>query len=264
MRCTLTILAPFVLLLPAAAQTPCGLSGVTVTVSPSVAAPGQPVQVTISNASGQLIQLPSSCVFGPVYPSVDCTGTPVLTPVCLAVIVPIPSGQSYSGTWNQNDDFGQQVPDGTYSFGVWYYDATFSATYACCAGMTITGTCGAASSTPRNGSGLNPVSLTGVTPPALGTTWETTLDCSGHSPAVATLYVFSAPASGPVLGAGEVLVGGSHYLTIHRPHTGSVTAFALPIPGDVSLCGLQGYVQGLCTGAPGPGLTNALDVALGT
>lgn len=264
MRYALTVLSLFLLLLPAAGQTPCGLPGVTVTVSPSVAAPGQPVQVTIENASGQLIQLPSSCAFGAVYPSADCTGTPVLTPLCLAVIVPIPSGQSYSGTWNQGDDFGQQVPDGTYSFNVWYYDATFGATYTCCPEMTITGTCGAASSTPRNGSGVNPMNLVGITPPALGASWETLLDCSAHGPGVASLYVFSAPANGPVVGLGELLVGGTRYFKIHALHMSIASSFVLRIPGDVSLCGLQAYVQGLCTGSPGPGLSNALDLVLGT
>lgn len=113
------------------AQQACGLTGVTVTVSPECAAPGQVILVTLTNNSNQVITLPSTCVFESVHASTDCTGPIVFGPVCGAVILPVPPGQSRTQPWDQKDDNGLQVPSGDYSFSISYLRG------GCCAGVTI-------------------------------------------------------------------------------------------------------------------------------
>jgi hypothetical protein len=133
--------APFAALalaLPAAAQVPCSSQGVTATISPQFAAPGQVVVVTLTNGTNQVINLPSSCTYSAVYPGGACSGTPVLAPLCLAVITPIQPGQSHSMPWDQRDNVGQPVPAGTYSVSIRYWDAAFSILSTCCPTMVIT------------------------------------------------------------------------------------------------------------------------------
>jgi hypothetical protein len=48
-----------------------------------------------------------------------------------------------------------------------------------------------------------------------------------------------------------------------RGHSGSPVTFSQAIPGDVSLVGIESYVQGVCVGTPGPQLSNGLDLVLG-
>lgn len=260
------LLAAFGVLLasaPSVAQTPCGLPGVTVSVSPPIAAPGQVVSVTLTNNSSQVIQLPSSCVFEAVHAGSACSSVPVASFICLFVIIPIAPGQSYTGSWDQTDDNGAQVPSGTYSFFVRYWDAGFTSLVSCCPELTITNSCAAASALPRNGSGSNPSTLASVNPPRLGASWDTSLDCAAHAPGTALLVVFASPATGPLTSFGEILVGGSRLFRAVQPHAGSTAAFSQPVPADAALCGLQTSSQGLCFGAPGPQLSNALDLVLG-
>ena len=136
MRLTFATIALFALALPTTAQVPCGIPGVTVTVSPSIAAPGQVIFVTLTNNSSQLINLPSSCTFQAVFAGPTCSGTSVFSPVCLSVITPIPPGTSDVMSWDQRDDSGVQVPDGDYAFWIRYYDASWSMT-GCCPTVTI-------------------------------------------------------------------------------------------------------------------------------
>ena len=125
---------------------------------------------------------------------------------------------------------------------------------------------GGALAIPRNGSGVNPVLLQNLTPPALGTTWQASVDCTGFAFGLAVLIIHAGPASGPVIGAGELLVNLAtpRLLGIALLHGGGSVTFGGPIPNNISLCGLMGYVQGACTGAPGAQLTNALDLQLGS
>ena len=249
---------------PAFAQTPCGLPGVTVDVSPPVAAPGQVVTVTLTNNSSQVIQLPSTCVFLAVHPDAACSTNPVSTSICFFVLVPIAPGQSVSADWDQRDDGGQQVPSGAYSFDVRYWDAGFTTLVNCCAPLDIASSCAAASAQTRNGSGANPLTLASVNPPRLGASWDASLDCSAHAPGLAFVLVFDSPSTGPLTPFGEILVSGSRLLRKIQPHTGSSSAFTEPVPADLALCGLQTYAQGVCFGAPGPQLSNALDLVLGS
>jgi hypothetical protein len=256
------------LALPAAAQlcgsaeTACGLSGVTVVVSPACAAPGELVEVRVANESNQTITLPTGCTYVGVTEGRGCGGPLVFGPACTLGLVPIPPGTSYAASWLQNGPAGAPVPPGTYSFEVWYYGAGLTNLVQCCAEVTLASDCSSASAVPRNGGGTNPSVLASLQPPALGSAWVTSLDCSAHAPGLAHLFVLDAPASGPRTRYGEVLVGGRQVLARTLPHAGSAVDFSVPIPARLALCGRRLYAQGLCGGAPRPRLSNALDLVL--
>jgi len=119
-------------------------------------------------------------------------------------------------------------------------------------------------SAERNGTGLNPRTLTQSAEPQLGRLWKTTLDCSGHAPGLAILGAFTRPHPGLLTPAGEALVDPSSRLFLHaRPHSGTPVTRWTAIPPDPALLGRLLHVQALCTGAPGPQLSNALDVIVG-
>jgi len=245
-----------------AAETSCGLPGVKAVVSPACAAPGQVVLVTLKNDSDETITLPSGCIYIAVHPGTACASAPVLSPPCTFSLVPIPPGGSCTRPWFQNDNQGGQVPPGTYSFTIWYYDAGYANLIECCPEVTISSSCIRASAVPRNGSGSNPQTLASVHPPQLGTSWVTNLDCTAHAPGLAFLFVFDSPASGTFTPSGEILVGGSRVLCISQPHAGSIAKFSVPVPPNIALCGRRAYSQGVCGGAPGPRRSNALDLVL--
>jgi hypothetical protein len=125
--------------------------------------------------------------------------------------------------------------------------------------------CSSASLSTRNGSGINPVVLSSPSPPVMNAPWSVDLDCAGHAPSVAVLFVYARPASGPIVGAGEILVrtAGKRLFRTTMPHSGGVVTFGATIPGDPSLCGLSAHAQAVVFGSPGPRLTNALELVLG-
>lgn len=139
MKFRLLAIALFSLVPTASAQTACGLGGVTVTVTPDPAPFGAPITVTLTNNSNVGINLPTSCTFGAVHAGTGCSGPAVLSLACLQVITPIPPGQSSSMIWTQDDDFGNQVPAGKYSFEIRYFDGAFSTALSCCPSVTIDG-----------------------------------------------------------------------------------------------------------------------------
>jgi hypothetical protein len=98
--------------LPASAEIPCGAPGVTVRVDPEVAIPGESILVTLTNGSSSDIFFPNSCLFDAVYPAGEIE--PIATFFCLFVESTIPPGGSMSGSWNQEDNNGDQVPNGEY------------------------------------------------------------------------------------------------------------------------------------------------------
>lgn len=115
----------------------------------------------------------------------------------------------------------------------------------------------------RNGSGVNPLTLS-APEPVFGTSWSATLDCSGHGPGMAYVFGYSAPVSGTFSFAGEQLVGGQQRFFLQAVHTSGPTVLTGDIPPlTTALVDLPIYVQGLCSGAPGMRLSNALDVLLG-
>jgi len=137
MKRILCLAAPVLLSLASFAQLPCGgVPGVDVTISPASPAPGQPVLITIDNQSNQSIVLPTSCVFDSVHGGATCSAPTVYGLFCLQVLTTIPPGQSRSQSWDQTDDFGQQVASGAYSIPIQYYDASFQSN-SCCVTFTI-------------------------------------------------------------------------------------------------------------------------------
>jgi hypothetical protein len=116
----------------------CDDPGVEVELTLPVVTPGQTVDVTLRNNSNQTIQLPSSCVYGAVYPGPDCIGPPVFAIGCLAVIVPIAPGQEVTQGWSLIDTGGNPVNPGNYSFSIQWWDEPFNQFHTCCVPLTIT------------------------------------------------------------------------------------------------------------------------------
>jgi len=117
-------------------------------------------------------------------------------------------------------------------------------------------------SATRNGAGVNTQALTQASPPALGQTWNATLDCAGVGTGLALLSGRARPLAGAFLPAGELLVGGAPYFQLVTNHVSGPTAFAVPIPASTALIDLPLFVQGACQGAPGMRLSNALDLLI--
>ena len=119
-------------------------------------------------------------------------------------------------------------------------------------------------SASRNGSGVNPLTLSEAADPVFGTNWLTTLDCSGHASGQAFLWGYGRPLAGTPSAFGEVLVGGTRVFRRALAHLSGPTPISTAVPPfDLSFIDLPLFVQGLCTGAPGPQLSNALDVLVG-
>jgi len=123
--------------------------------------------------------------------------------------------------------------------------------------------CAPAAMSARNGSGVNPVVLRGLTQPVLGANWSIGLDCAGNAAGSAIVIGASSPLAGVATPFGEILIGGPRVFRAVLPHTSTETFFSLAIPARTALCGLSLAVQGGCTGAPGARLSNALDLVLG-
>jgi len=115
----------------------------------------------------------------------------------------------------------------------------------------------------RNGSGVNPLTLSQASEPVIGTTWSATLDCSGHASGVAAILGFSAPTAGLFSPFGEQLVTGNRIFVLSAPHASGPTLLQGNVPNKMELIDLPVFVQGMCTGAPGTRLSNALDVLVG-
>ena len=120
-----------------------------------------------------------------------------------------------------------------------------------------------AEATLRNGSNQNPETLANWSPPLIGGSWVTGLDCGAHANGNALLLVRSFPLAGLATPFGELLVGGDTFLFAGKPHLSSVAFFSNSIPHNPALVGTRAYAQGICTGSPGPRLSNAVDIVIG-
>jgi hypothetical protein len=100
-----SILGGFVILVLASAAQ----AQVAAVVSPS-APVGCPVIVAISNDTGAGVWT-GACPFGVR----TAAGVPVLSSVpCIGIVIEILPGATFATSWNQLDDFGVQVPPGSY------------------------------------------------------------------------------------------------------------------------------------------------------
>ena len=117
----------------------------------------------------------------------------------------------------------------------------------------------------RNGSGVNPLTLVNRGRPDLGTPWACDLVCTGHASGLGLLWAYERPANGPLVAVGQLLVDPTspRLFRLSAPHAGGTLRFVAPVPLDPALCGRTAALQGLCQGAPGPRLSNALDLRLG-
>lgn len=123
-----------------------------------------------------------------------------------------------------------------------------------------------ASSAVRNGSGVNPLTLAQDEEPAVGRYWKVSLNCAGHARGLAQVAGFARPDAGRATLAGELLVDltSRRFFHLATPHNGvGSVLFRQLVPNNPALIGLDFYVQGMVTGAPGPQLSNALDVIIG-
>jgi hypothetical protein len=118
----------------------------------------------------------------------------------------------------------------------------------------------------RNGSGSNELRLSGVQPPVLGATWDTVVDLSGHPGAsVAILFGHGAPALGPTLAIGELLVDvtAPQLFLAAAGSVGGTASFSLAVPNTPSLLGFTAHAQGLILGGGTPELVNAMAATAG-
>jgi len=124
-----------------------------------------------------------------------------------------------------------------------------------------------ASTSTRNGSGINPSVFTSLNNPVLGTNWSSQLDGSGLGASGLTFVVgYTGPISDIFLGVGELLVDVTTpwAMTSIAGTSGGVSTHSVTIPSDPAFVGFQVFTQGLFNNVGGSGqLTNALDLTLG-
>ena len=112
---------------------------------------------------------------------------------------------------------------------------------------TLPATCASASSVVLNGSGVNPLCLTSLTEPAIGTTWQVGIDTSSVPGATfSSMRLYAQPSSGTFVGAGELLVpaNGEFLVASGLPASGGVDVHMISIPNNFSLVGKTFYMQG--------------------
>jgi hypothetical protein len=213
----------------AAAQ--CGAPGVSVSVSPSFAAPGQTITVMLTNNSAQAIVLPSSCTFQSVHAGAACAGTPVFAPFCLTVLTPIAPGASRSMTWDQRYDLGQQVAVGVYSFEVRYFDAAGAVT-GCCPTVTISSSAPITYCTAKTNScgSLPAISATGI--PSASSASGFTVEAAQAKGGKCGLLIYSD--AGPAMPA--------------PPFQGGFLCMAAPVRRTIAVCDTGG-TPGACDGS---------------
>jgi hypothetical protein len=117
----------------------------------------------------------------------------------------------------------------------------------------------------RNGNGVNPLLLSSVTAPRLGTVWHVRIDASlvpGATLSVITGRTRALPP-GIFVPQGELLVDGPQIFGASLPSFGGVDDFFFPIPDRASLVGFEGHAQAVVIGAAGMRLGNALQIELG-
>ena len=117
-----------------------------------------------------------------------------------------------------------------------------------------------------NGSGTNPLLLASVTPPALGTTWQATIQAALVSGTTTSwIQVRSSARPTPLATPfGELLISGPLLGLAQVPSNGSLDLFAFAIPPDATLLGLAVHAQGYVLQSPGGlRLGNGLRLLLG-
>ena len=118
----------------------------------------------------------------------------------------------------------------------------------------------------RNGSGVNALCFKAGNTAVLGGTWTVEIDASNHPGAsVVLFYAHAAPASGPVITFGELLIalGSPRIGRFSMVSSGGVDAFNVPVPNDIAIVGQTAYCQGAIAGGGYVELCNAIDATAG-
>jgi len=118
---------------------------------------------------------------------------------------------------------------------------------------------------PRNGNGVNPLCFSSLTPPVLGTTWQTQVDASvAASPNFSVVLVHARPSSPIPVGTGELLIDltSSRYAASAVVTSGGLDAHGFALPPDPMFAGASASCQAFLLGAQ-LDFCNALDVVLG-
>jgi hypothetical protein len=118
----------------------------------------------------------------------------------------------------------------------------------------------------RNGSGVNRVGFTSLTPPVVGGTWNARIDSSGHPGVlVSAIVVVDRPLKLPrLLPAGELLIDPFRPVLarLRTSASGGLDDFAVTIPPLPAWIGFHATAQAYLSGG-GTELLNALDLRLG-
>ena len=87
----------------------------------------------------------------------------------------------------------------------------------------------------------------------------------GPGASVVLFYAHAAPAAGPVIGFGELLIslGSPRIGRFSMASAGGVTAFNVPVPNDVAIVGQTAYCQAAIAGGGNVELCNAIDATAG-
>ena len=123
-----------------------------------------------------------------------------------------------------------------------------------------------ASAVVRNGTGVNSVCYTNVTPPVLGGTWTSQVNHAAHPGATFTvILVHVGSATGPVVSAGELLInlGSPKLFQSLVLSSGTVDIHTHQVPSMPCLAGAFSASQAAIIGGGGPELCNAIDLTLG-
>ncbi len=120
--------------------------------------------------------------------------------------------------------------------------------------------CEGSTSTTRNGTDVNPVSYTQVTPPAIGTNWLLAVDLAGNTASIVAISL-----TGPT--PGVLLNGAIQGELLGLPPFATDADFgnhSIPIPGSCSLIGLSFTTLGAVFSPGTVTLYNAIDIVVGT
>ncbi len=114
-----------------------------------------------------------------------------------------------------------------------------------------------ASSVVRNGNGSNPAGFVELTPPVLGTNWETTVDLAGANSS--RIGIGYSGTAGFTIGIGQVLV----FPPVLRPLDQGLGFHSIPIANDPALLGVTFWTQAATVQPGSIQLQNAIDITLG-
>lgn len=125
----------------------------------------------------------------------------------------------------------------------------------------------AGSSTPRNGSGVNPICLRSLNLPRIGSAWQLEVDTSAVPTAVLCLVQGRAlPSMGSFTPVGELLMdlSSAQYFGLAAAPVGGTADLQVGIPGNLSLVGLTLTIQaGIRSPLALVALCNAEDAVIG-